>query len=62
MLEGLAYSVATVCWEVVVVEEVPSFEVDLTEVGSFGFSDVAKSLAREDVSPGLMIVAALTSV
>ena len=43
-------------------EEVPSFDVDLTEVGSFGFSDVAKSLAREDVSPGLMIVAALTSV
>ena len=43
-------------------EEVPSFEVDLTEVGSFGFSDVAKSLAREDVSPGLMIVAVLVFI
>lgn len=39
-----------------------SFAVNFTEAGSFGFSDVVRSLAGEDVSLGLMVVAAFTSV
>lgn len=61
-LDGLAYDAASFSWLVVVVVAVSSFEVNLAEAVSFGFSDVVRWPAVEDVFPGLTIVAALALV